>query len=79
MTPTSRRGGKRAGAGRKPLAPERRRVHRTVMLAPETDAWLDAVTPPQSSIGVTIDHLVAGAMRRDDPAEYPAFVPEEEE
>lgn len=55
-------GGKRTGAGRKPYPdPARKRVQRSVFLAPETDAAIRAEQGPRDSYGQVVDRLVARA------------------
>lgn len=54
-----KRGGKREGAGRKPLPASERKIQKTVILAPETVAQLEADTRPEESLGQTIDRMVA--------------------
>lgn len=52
------RGGKRPGAGRKPLPPGERKVRRMVWLRPRTAAFLDAVRLPDETYGEAIDRLI---------------------
>jgi hypothetical protein len=68
-TPT-KHGGKREGAGRKPLPEQERRVQIAATVAPITADWLLAQRRPELGIGRVIDDLVAEKMSRDDPAEY---------
>lgn len=53
------RGGKRSGAGRKPVPPEAQRVSLTVRVLPKTKAFLDAMKDSDGrSYGKLIDEIV---------------------
>jgi hypothetical protein len=59
-------GGKRAGAGRPPLAPGTHKVKRSLALAPSTDAVIRAHLVAGETYGTTLDRIVREWVARRD-------------
>lgn len=58
------RGGKREGAGRKPISADAKRVTFTCRVKPETKAMIDTLKANGKNIGTIIDR----AIKREDTA-----------
>lgn len=63
---TNTHGGKREGAGRKPLPPEQRKVRITAVITAGTAALLRASRHRDEHIGETLDRLVEIGFRGVD-------------
>ncbi|MDF2434890.1 MAG: hypothetical protein JWP44_4521 [Mucilaginibacter sp.] len=56
-------GGRRDGAGRKPMPAEQRKVHISAKIDPATAAAIKAERRPDEPLGAAIDRLIAAGLR----------------
>ena len=58
MDKVETRGGSRPGCGRKPVVQEKKRIHITISVSPETKRMIDELRRRKVKVGQVVDELI---------------------
>lgn len=58
MNKIERRGGSRAGSGRKPVVQEKKRIQISICVSPDTKRMIDEIRKRKVKVGQVVDELI---------------------